>query len=190
MKKLIVTTIAFAIGIAAHAATYNWANTYGMLDAYNASGTDFTGTVYLMNNATMSQTDFVAAVLGGADYSAAFDTAVGGAFKSAANADVNAGLVFDSSTYAAETVQNFYMVALDTANNGVYVSELSGDITVADIGTLDVKFSHDAAYEGVVFGSDVKSFSGAGWYTAVPEPTSGLLMLVGLAGLALRRRRA
>ena len=25
---------------------------------------------------------------------------------------------------------------------------------------------------------------------AVPEPTSGLLMLVGLAGLALRRRRA
>ena len=27
-------------------------------------------------------------------------------------------------------------------------------------------------------------------WTAVPEPTSGLLMLVGLAGLALRRRRA
>ena len=25
---------------------------------------------------------------------------------------------------------------------------------------------------------------------SVPEPTSGLLMLVGLAGLALRRRRA
>ena len=34
-----------------------------------------------------------------------------------------------------------------------------------------------------------KGYTGAGWY-AVPEPTSGLLMLVGLAGLALRRRRA
>ena len=29
-----------------------------------------------------------------------------------------------------------------------------------------------------------------GYTVAVPEPTSGLLMLVGLAGLALRRRRA
>ena len=30
----------------------------------------------------------------------------------------------------------------------------------------------------------------AGTWVAVPEPTSGLLMLVGLGALALRRRRA
>ena len=32
-------------------------------------------------------------------------------------------------------------------------------------------------------------YAGAGWY-AVPEPTSGLLMLLGMAGLALKRKRA
>lgn len=42
-------------------------------------------------------------------------------------------------------------------------------------------------------GELANSLGGAGSATAwvaVPEPTSGLLMLVGLAGLALRRRRA
>ena len=34
------------------------------------------------------------------------------------------------------------------------------------------------------------AFVNAGWYAAVPEPTSGLLLLLGMAGLALRRKRA
>ena len=32
--------------------------------------------------------------------------------------------------------------------------------------------------------------NGNGYYTAVPEPTSGLLLLLGVAGLALKRKRA
>ena len=34
------------------------------------------------------------------------------------------------------------------------------------------------------------SFGNGGEWTVAPEPTSGLLMLLGMAGLALRRRRA
>lgn len=37
-------------------------------------------------------------------------------------------------------------------------------------------------------GEDTYGFCYGGWYS-IPEPTSGLLMLVGLGGLALRRRR-
>ena len=38
--------------------------------------------------------------------------------------------------------------------------------------------------------TSANTFLNSSWHVAVPEPTSGLLMLVGLAGLALRRRRA
>ena len=40
--------------------------------------------------------------------------------------------------------------------------------------------------------SDFASIESGSWttYSSVPEPTSGLLLLLGVAGLALRRRRA
>ena len=42
---------------------------------------------------------------------------------------------------------------------------------------------------GADFTGDHGAFSASGW-TAAPEPTSGLLLLIGVAGLALRRKRA
>ena len=42
----------------------------------------------------------------------------------------------------------------------------------------------------VSFGNMASATQTAGNWAAVPEPTSGLLMLLGMAGLALRRKRA
>ena len=84
--------------------------------------------------------------------------------------------------------QSFYEVLIDTANNGVYISELITKDVEATGGTT-YAFVNDGAYKNPAFGADVTTFSGDGWYTAAPEPTSGLLLLFGLAGLALKRKR-
>ena len=57
------------------------------------------------------------------------------------------------------------------------LSEFNGTIAsaFADGNTGALPFAADAAAQG---------------WTAAPEPTSGLLLLIGVAGLALRRRRA
>ena len=51
------------------------------------------------------------------------------------------------------------------------------------------------SYAGTGFGSsdalgNAEAGFDAGTWTAVPEPTSGLLLLLGVAGLALKRKRA
>ena len=77
---------------------------------------------------------------------------------------------FDSDLFVADETYNFYFTSTDAAGN-TYQSETVSALAWA-------------------VGSGSFSFEGNGTWSAVPEPTSGLLMLLGMAGLALRRKRA
>ena len=63
----------------------------------------------------------------------------------------------------------------------VYASDM--ETVVADTYTVSGLTSD-------TWSGDKFTYASRGNFTAVPEPTSGLLMLLGVAGLALRRRRA
>ena len=82
------------------------------------------------------------------------------------------GSVVDSDLLVADTNYSFYFTSTD-ADGNTYKSET---VTATALGTG--------------FGSI--TFEGGGTWTAaaVPEPTSGLLLLLGVAGLALKRKRA
>ena len=118
-----------------------------------------------------------------------------------------------TAAYSGEATLYAY---LSTADESTAVVVNTATMTGGSILAQDTTFSSDefvvgSTYkfyytmtdtEGNVFTSGTRaskaqatstmalSFAATGTWAAVPEPTSGLLMLVGLAGLALRRRRA
>ena len=84
----------------------------------------------------------------------------------------------------------FYYAALvnDGENDYLYVSDLSL-ATQAKASTQTVSLSMASKVTNSDKLISGEGFSTSGWY-AVPEPTSGLLLLLGVAGLALKRKRA
>ena len=187
MKKLMMAAAIVCAAAGIQAAQVTW----GSVDEELYDGTG-TGTLvadgldaYVILGA-YSQADFAAAYSASDGDKDATLTAAGA--NKVAEGATDSGYVFGDD-FTADTGVNAYMVVFDT--DKVYISALygiEGDPLDPSVGTFDIL---------ATTGSDVAplsgAYSGAGWYTAgepVPEPTSGLLVLLGMAGLALRRRRA
>jgi len=187
MKKLIIASIAAAVGLAVNAATVDWqvwvtgatkvANAY---DGYTA---------YLVNAAAWDAATISAATF--SDSSIVLDSATFNAgsgkstytYKTLNSTDVAAGRPVNISTLGEGSTIDVYYVLLNTNKNpGEYY-------TISDTLTGRAETGEE------LFGSNTsiaQSSLATGWTQvgAVPEPTSGLLMLLGMAGLALRRKRA
>ena len=87
---------------------------------------------------------------------------------------------------------SFYLAALTEDGKNLYVTDSANPVAAkASNQTQNISMSTPMKNSAQVFKGDAEWSSG-GWYTAsdVPEPTSGLLLLLGVAGLALKRKRA
>ena len=179
MKKLMIMLAAVAMAVGANAASVSWTCT----NVKDGSGTPINGVAYFVNAATLSQSD-AAAFTSAAEWTAAlsgmysYTPTTAGKYTSTAVENSTLGL-------ADATASSAYLVIFDTATitdaSNYYMTEVKSFDTLS--GTFE---------QQVKWGSQSTPSQAAGAWTAVavPEPTSGLLMLVGLAGLALRRRRA
>ena len=192
MKKLIVAAMAIALAGVASAASYEWTWQAKSGRLFDGTGSDtanrYAGTGYLFDSASYSQATLLAAF---------YDTATtvdGSYLASKAIADTagsfssgrQSGTPFEMETH---TEFGAYFAVLSSDGKGLYISD-APTFDISDVGSSYVTFGNQNDYSSA-FKTANASYSGAGWYTAsVPEPTSGLLLLLGMAGLALKRKRA
>lgn len=190
MKKVIIAAFAVAVGFAAQAATFNWKS------SANAMGVDLTA---VDGNGTFGIGSQTMKVQGGTAWTAVLALYTDGTLVGEASV----------STIKWSTTGSKFNVAglsIDGAENGTsynYVLTITG----APAGLTGLASSEwdytDATMSTTLAGSITTSAMGDTTLTSglpsswtitgaqsIPEPTSGLLLLLGVAGLVLKRKRA
>ena len=183
MKKLIMALAAVAIAAGVQAAQIKWS----AANIYAGNSTDkVLGTAYLYDAATISQSALFAAIEAAAG---SYDMSTK-AISSVAMA--NAGAV-PATTFGYGTTSTQYTMyfAILDGDNVYFSNEKTFTTTASETVANTVGFGNQNNGTVTFSGTAATSgFGGAGHWSAVPEPPSGLLMLLGLAGLALKRKRA
>ena len=182
MKKLVVVVAIAMAALASQAATFKWSTT-STGKIYEAGTTTLlaSSTAYLFDQAVVTQASLVEAFAAGT-LNLASKTSVD------SNSVVDGALAAQVATYGdVGSSYTFYVAILK--DDALYIGPTK---TGAGQEGKDTPLAFSAKTSSQAAAMDASAgYSAAGWYTAsVPEPTSGLLMLLGMAGLALRRRRA
>ena len=185
MKKLSFMFAAVALAVGTQGASVNWTCS----NVKDAKGNAISGVAYFINAATLSQEDFKKL-----DSAEKFNNALGNMYSytpsEAGKYTVGSSVAVENSILGLSdsTAYSVYLAVFDTTtitdSSKYYLTE-----------TKDLQTLTGTSSQSLKWGSQSTASQAAGAWAnvkpeAVPEPTSGLLMLLGMAGLALRRKRA
>ena len=165
-----------------HAAAVGW--------SLGGNNTTYANDAYLFFIIGQKNVESIATVTALLDEGKSVDSYAFGSGKIAANGNVNvSATAAGQPTIGAGTYTSFMVVfnsATPTAGSSQYV-------VVSGAGTQTKTVAATTATVAFAAGNAASTLNNAdNWksYGPVPEPTSGLLLLLGMAGLALKRKRA
>lgn len=193
MKKLMIACAAVAMAAVAHAASINWtiSNVYSPSDSTaKVAANSMSAWLFVTANSTDVTTiktttlAAVQAVLDSGDLTGLSSLAATHGVNSAAGMITGAsGLPtnFSSGSLTA------FAVVIDSTD----LASAEHYFLVSDGATKSASFTSATGVKMLAWGDQTSYTQGAGkWTAAAPEPTSGLLLLLGMAGLALKRKVA
>lgn len=194
MNKLMIALAAVAMAVGSQAATYNWKWSVSGTSPLAKPGTTgatvadrlSSGTAYLFAGLSSAQLAAIVSDFAGGSY-----TASGYEQTSAIASGGTITSVGFNDDRSSGTSVDWYMVVTTTIddNDYLFISDALTKSRQADGKITKITFSALSASATTALDAS-SGYSAAGWYTSVPEPTSGMLLLLGMAGLALKRKRA
>ena len=205
MKKLMIAAAIVCAAAMSQAASVAWdfGETSGKYVWEAGGASKASGTMYIFNQAVQSQQGildavnahgadwlkYVTCLYDGSDTSKAnpIKTTVSSGTWTAPTWSGTVGAATDTPTpdYIADTKYYFYGVIVD--DDKVFISNASNKAAAS--GNVSLVNNPDSISKAAI--KDTTIYSSGGWYAVdVPEPTSAMLLLLGVAGLALKRKRA
>ena len=181
MKKIMMAVALAVATFSLNAATVDW-KTGATSKIYGVNSTTLlaSGTAYFYENAGSTTMAAIVAAFA-ADASSIASSAL-------ATKTVSAGAI-SAGTFSWDKSGDRDAFIAVVAGDDLFISDVV-TMAVADVGTTTYQFKEKTFSQADYVGTLSGGYTSAGWYQSVPEPTSGLLLLLGMAGLALKRKRA